>query len=254
MKPSSSRENQGFSLVELLVVIMMIFILAAMLLPALTRSRASAEGLACSSNLRQMAIAAQLYLSTHDGIFPPAYTTATYLNGQLTRASWDFTTMVDWSRGGTSSIRPGLLWGEHGDPRIQQCPSFTGADNAGGDPFTGYNYNTSYLGHGPLEQVHKEPARIAQVLQPAATAMFGDGQWGQGANKFMRAPLDDVEGGGDQLSFRYAGTQGFRHQGRTGVAFVDGHVLWLTARYQVHGREAPGTGFLSIDNELYDLR
>src|SRR5207245_11627244 len=59
----------GFSLVELLVVIAVIAVLAAVLLPALARSKASAYRLKCVSNLRQLGLAAHMYWDDNNGNF-----------------------------------------------------------------------------------------------------------------------------------------------------------------------------------------
>lgn len=57
----------GFTLVELLVVIGIIAVLIAILLPALKRAQKSARAVACASNLRQLALAHQMYMGDHKG-------------------------------------------------------------------------------------------------------------------------------------------------------------------------------------------
>ena len=71
MKGLVATRRRGFTLIELLVVIAIIGILAAMVFPVFARARESARKAVCLSNIKNINLAIQMYLSDYDDMFPP---------------------------------------------------------------------------------------------------------------------------------------------------------------------------------------
>jgi len=256
-------KKNGFTLAEVLVALSIAAIIAAVLMPALTFSRRQGKSIICLSRLRQLGVAAQVYVNDNDGFYPPAYIKDSNPHDSIAvHAYWDFIEEKNWDTG-ERVIKPGLLWQGQTNAEVQQCPSFKGQANSS-DPYTGYNYNTSFVGHGSGEPI-ETPARADRIRKPGKCAIFGDGEYCDGANKFMRSPFtSDYD---NSKSTRVAGTQGYRHCGKTNVAWADGSVSsWNeiytlttkssdTKRLEAHNKTAKvKIGFLSPDNSLYDLK
>src|SRR5437868_13822691 len=76
----------AFTLVELLVVIGIIAILIAILMPALRRAKEAANGVACSSNQRQLMMAFLLFAADHQGHLPGNF--VDYMDPDTDHRSW----------------------------------------------------------------------------------------------------------------------------------------------------------------------
>jgi len=249
--------RRGFTLVELIVVLAIVALLFSLLMPALSSAALAGRMTKSQSNLRQMFIMAEAYSMRSDGRFP--------VGVRYERAGGEFFAW-DWIQGPDGEVRPGPLWGQIDPGQVMQDPQcFSCESTFGADPFTGYNYNTTYIGgeatfpNTGWSTVRRGVPR-SQWRRVETTAVFGLGGWKGGANKFMRAPMNTVE---NDLNAVYAGGQAFRYAGRTLVGYLDGHVAPVATPRE--GKLAtdellddvmgyPDNGFLSDDDSAYDPR
>jgi len=104
--------SYSFTLIEILVVAAIIAVLTAMLLPALSEARESAQRVKCLSNQKQMAVAMVAYAGEYNDHFPPGSDgmNASYTFQVATRGEWDCLGHL---------IETGFIT----DPELLYCPS-----------------------------------------------------------------------------------------------------------------------------------
>lgn len=127
------RRTVGFTLIELLVVIAIIAILAAMLLPALSKAKARASSIACVSNIKQVMVGLNLFALDNDDRLPFNIDSASgQPNGQTlsldARSSWldSFTTRPELGYHISPYLANGktLVLQTTSESKVMVCPSF----------------------------------------------------------------------------------------------------------------------------------
>jgi prepilin-type N-terminal cleavage/methylation domain-containing protein/prepilin-type processing-associated H-X9-DG protein len=108
----------GFTLIELLVVIAIIAILAAMLLPALSRAKDKAKLVECQNNMKQLQTCYHMYVGDNNDLLPPNSSEGAY---STTTNSWVFgDAQTDVT---TDNIKLGLLYPYNTQAKIYVCPA-----------------------------------------------------------------------------------------------------------------------------------
>jgi prepilin-type N-terminal cleavage/methylation domain-containing protein len=180
----------GFTLIELLVVIAIISMLMAILMPVLRKTRMMARSMRCQTNLRQLAMAWNMYIDDHDGCFYQG------VNANLNYGGWKG--MVDWTPRPLNpylSLEADLQ--NKTDAEVFECP----ADRGGVPGFalrekaydylgTSYQTNIFLIGQDSCGKFSEETAQldleiskrlknlnINRISSPSRLLLIGDYGW-----------------------------------------------------------------------------
>ncbi|MBI1176889.1 DUF1559 domain-containing protein [bacterium] len=229
----SSCDAAAFTLIELLVVIAIIAILASLLLPALASAKERARSTKCVSNIRQLSIAAELYVDDHAQALP--WSTRFWTAPSNQNFNYTYPTSPDFQSNFYAQLRPYL----GNQDAFWQCPSAkedasltVPGDNS---PLLGYFGNMYAIGVAVAPWPEARPKKQGDLKAPSRAKLFAD----NGANWQGVSIQVTVESIFSTTPVTPVGL----HRGGINVALADGSARFVNAA-EFNAAGGPGVSTL----------
>ncbi|HVT27464.1 MAG TPA: prepilin-type N-terminal cleavage/methylation domain-containing protein [Lacipirellulaceae bacterium] len=214
-----SRSRCGFTLIELLVVIAIIAILAAMLLPALSKAKGKAMAISCMNNLKQLQVCYSMYVHDNNDRLVPNEVTST---GSLPNSWVVGNPTLDTT---PIHIQQGVLYQYNQSLTIYVCPldhSTTAGSILGPGVPRNRSYSIDYaMGGGTGTSLPRVFMRMSDVNrpQPAQKSVF----WDEDERSIDNGAIGIRELG----TWNWWNLPAIRHDHGCTVSFLDGHAeIW----------------------------
>lgn len=160
--PHYSRDTRAaFTLAELLVVIAVVAVLAALLLPATMRMKGTAARTACISNARQVGLAIRLYAEDHGDVLPMLPTPNPYPNG----IGCFYKEIVKGYVGLSGELSP--------HDKVFICPADRHLSTDANHAFTSYTFN-GFERVGPYYVTREGGYRLSGAANPSRSVLAGE--------------------------------------------------------------------------------
>jgi prepilin-type N-terminal cleavage/methylation domain-containing protein len=154
------KRRRAFTLIELLVVISVIAILAALLLPALSRAKETARRISCINNLRQVNLAIGLYADDYFDSLPVLPEPNPYPHG----VGAFYKQLVKGYLGLTGPASP--------REKVFMCPSDRHLQTQAGHAFASYTFNGYEVGPDAIPRITGK--RVGAINQPSRAVLAGE--------------------------------------------------------------------------------